>query len=44
MDCYNTIQKILKYLRYTLNYELYYTSYQVVLERYIDVNLMPNIK
>jgi len=29
---------VLKYLRYTLDYELYYTSYLVVLEGYSNAN------
>jgi hypothetical protein len=29
---------VLKYLKYTLDYELHYTSYLTVLERYSDAN------
>jgi len=35
---------VLKYLRYVLDYELHYTGYLKLLERYSDVNLISNTK
>jgi len=35
---------VLKYLRYTLNYELYYISYPYILERYNDTNWISDTK
>jgi hypothetical protein len=37
-------KKVLKYLRYVLDYELHYTDYLKLLERYSDVNLISNTK
>ena len=34
----NKIKRVLKYLRYILNYGIYYTGYSVILEGYSDVN------
>ena len=36
--------KVLKYLKYTLNYGLHYTQYPAVLERYSDANQVSNTK
>jgi hypothetical protein len=35
---------VLKYLRYTLNYGLYYTSYPQILERHNDTNWISDTK
>ncbi len=37
-DHWMTLERVLRYLRYTLNYELHYTRYLAVLEGYSDVN------
>jgi hypothetical protein len=37
-------KKVLKYLRYTVDYGLHYTGYQIILERYNDINWIINIK
>jgi len=38
------VKWVLKYVRYTLNYEVYYIGYTTVLERYNDVNWISNTK
>ena len=42
MDHCKTIKKVLKYLRYTLYYDLHYIDYPIVLERYNDANWISN--
>jgi hypothetical protein len=44
IDHWKIKKKVFKYLRYTLYYELYYTSYIVVLGGYNDANWISNIK
>ncbi len=36
--------RVMRYLRYTINYELHYTRYPFVLEEYNDVNWIPVTK
>ena len=43
-DHWKAIVKVLKYLRYTRNYGLYYTKYPAVLEGYSDANWISDIK
>lgn len=43
-DHYKTIVKILGYLRYTCNYNLYYTRYPMVFKVYNNKNWIPDIK
>jgi len=38
MDHYKAIKRVLKYLRYTLDYRLYYISYPTILNEYNDAN------
>ena len=38
------IVRVLKYLRFTRNYELHYTRYPVVLEGYTDANWISDMK
>ena len=44
VDHWKAIIKVLRYLRYTLNYGLNYTRYPVVLEGYSDANWISNMK
>ena len=37
-DHWKALVRVLRYLRYTLNYELHYLRYPVVLEGYSDAN------
>ena len=36
--------RVLKYLRFTLDYGLHYTRYPAVLEGYGDANWIPDVK
>lgn len=38
MNNWKAINIVIKYLIYTLDYELYYTSYLMVVDRYSDAN------
>ena len=38
------IMRVLKYLRFTRDYGLYYTRYPTVLKRYNDANWISNVK
>ena len=38
------IMRVLKYLRFTRDYELHYTRYHVVLEGYSDASWISNVK
>jgi len=38
MDHWKAIKRVLKYLKYTLDYELHYTGYSTILEGYSDAN------
>ena len=38
MEHWKAIKKVLKYLRYTLDYRLYYTDYPTILKVYNDTN------
>jgi putative NADPH-quinone reductase len=38
MDHYKALKRVLKYLRYTLDYKLYYISYPTILKGYNDAN------
>ena len=38
MEHWKAIKKVLKYLRYTLDYRLYYTDYPTILKGYNDTN------
>jgi hypothetical protein len=44
MDYWKIINRVLKYLRYALEYKLHYTSYLTMLERYSDVNWIYDTK
>ena len=44
VDHWKAIVKVLRYLRYTRNYGLYYTRYPAVLKGYSDVNWISDIK
>ena len=44
VDHWKAIIRILRYLRYTLNYGLHYTRYSAVLEGYSDVNWIFDMK
>lgn len=44
VDHWKTLVRVLRYLRYTLYYRLYYTKYLVVLEGYSDANWISNLK
>jgi hypothetical protein len=44
MDHWKIIKRVLKYLRYTLNYELHYIDYPTVIERYSDAKLISDTK
>jgi len=44
MDHYKAINRVLKYLRYTLDYELHYIDYSTILEGYSDANWIFNTK
>ncbi|XP_075651065.1 secreted RxLR effector protein 161-like [Castanea sativa] len=43
-DHWKALVRVLKYLKYTLNYGLHYTRYPVVLERYTDANWISDTK
>jgi hypothetical protein len=38
------MKRVLKYLRYIMDYELYYIGYSMVLEGYSDINWTKNLK
>jgi len=38
IDHWKTMKRLLKYLRYTMNYELHYIGYPAILEWYNDAN------
>jgi hypothetical protein len=38
------MKRVLKYLRYIMDYELYYIGYPMVLEGYSDINWTKNLK
>ena len=38
MSHYKTIKRILKYLSYTLDYRLHYTSYPTIIKEYNNAN------
>jgi hypothetical protein len=44
MNHWEVIKRVFKYLRYTLDYSLHYTSWLIVLEWYNDANWISNIK
>lgn len=44
MDHQKAINRVLKYLRYTLDYELHYIDYSTILEGYSDANWIFNTK
>lgn len=44
MNHWKTIKRILKHLRYTLDYGVYYSGYLVVLEGYNDANWISKTK
>ena len=43
-DHWKAIVRVLRYLRYTRNYGLYYTRYPAILEGYSDANWISDIK
>ena len=44
VDHWKAIIRVLRYLRYTQNYELHYTRYPAVLEGYSDANWISDMK
>jgi len=44
MEHWKAIKKVLKYLRYTLDYRLYYTDYPTILKGYNDTNGYSTLK
>ena len=43
-DHWKALVRVLRYLKYTLNYRLHYTQYPAVLKRYSDANWISNTK
>ena len=43
-DHWKALVRVLRYLKYTLNYGLHYTRYLAVLEEYSDANWISNTK
>jgi len=43
MNHWKVINMVLKYLRYTLDYELCYIGYSAILKRYTDANWISDI-
>ena len=43
-DHWKALVRVLRYLKYTLNYRLHYTQYPAVLKRYSDANWISDTK
>ena len=43
-DHWKALVRVLRYLKYTLNYRLHYTKYPAVLKRYSDANWISDTK